>query len=211
MNRFVAAVLALALSGCASFALRPAAASLAQGDNMGALPYMRSAPMLRELTQTGAGKIKHVVYVVQENRSFNDLFMGYPGATTAKNGKNSKGKTIALAPVSLATHLRDRARSQSDVRRMRRHGIAARNEMPHGRLRSRDFRRRPQKSAVRLRSAHGVETVLGYRARMGARRRYVPIAARRELRRASIRHRGAGKIERRYSRRALGMRGRRDR
>jgi phospholipase C len=103
MNRFVAAVLALALSGCASFALRPGAASLAQGDNMGALPYMQSAPMLRELTQTGAGKIKHVVYVVQENRSFNDLFMGYPGATTAKNGKNSKGKTIALAPVSLAT------------------------------------------------------------------------------------------------------------
>jgi len=59
--------------------------------------------MLRELSETGAGKIKHIVYVVQENRSFNDLFMGYPGATTAKSGKNSKGKTIALAAVSLKT------------------------------------------------------------------------------------------------------------
>ena len=49
----------------------------------------------------GAGKIQHVVWVVQENRSFDDLFAGYPGADTVESGKKSNGKTIALRPVSL--------------------------------------------------------------------------------------------------------------
>lgn len=50
---------------------------------------------------TGAGKIKHVIWIVQENRSFNDIFMGYPGATTAPSGPTSTGETIKLKPVSL--------------------------------------------------------------------------------------------------------------
>ncbi len=54
------------------------------------------------VNKTGAGKIEHVIYIVQENRSFNDLFQGYPGAYTVAAGKGSKGETIALAPVSLA-------------------------------------------------------------------------------------------------------------
>jgi len=62
---------------------------------------MQSAPTLRALNATGAGKITHVVYVVQENRSFNDMFQGYPGAYTVASGKDSKGKTIALRSVSL--------------------------------------------------------------------------------------------------------------
>ena len=65
------------------------------------------APAGSDLTQTlgfaGTGKIRHVVYIVQENRSFNDLFMGYPGAKTVTSGKNSLGKTVALKPVSLTT------------------------------------------------------------------------------------------------------------
>ncbi len=66
------------------------------------LPYMRNDQPVRALVGTGAGKITHVVYIVQENRSFNNLFYGYPGALTASTGKDSSGKTIALAPVSLA-------------------------------------------------------------------------------------------------------------
>jgi phospholipase C len=50
---------------------------------------------------TGSGMIKHVVIVVQENRSFDDMFQGYPGANTVASGKNSHGQTIALQPVSL--------------------------------------------------------------------------------------------------------------
>ncbi len=46
-------------------------------------------------------KIKHVVIVVQENRSFDNLFQGYPGANTASSGKNSLGQTVALQPEGL--------------------------------------------------------------------------------------------------------------
>jgi len=49
------------------------------------------------------GKIQHVVIIIQENRSFDNLFQGYPGADTVPSGKNSKGQTITLLPVSLAT------------------------------------------------------------------------------------------------------------
>ncbi len=52
---------------------------------------------------SGAGKIEHVVIVVQENRSFDDLFQGYPGADTVSSGKTKSGKTVALKPIALTT------------------------------------------------------------------------------------------------------------
>jgi phospholipase C len=67
-----------------------------------ALPYMQSDTALRALASTGAGKISHVVYIVQENRSFDNLFQGYPGANTVPSGKNSVGDTIQLQPESLS-------------------------------------------------------------------------------------------------------------
>ena len=84
------AVLTWSLSGCAA-AGQPA------------LPYMRSDVAIRELAGTGAGKITHVVYILQENRSFDNLFQGYPGADTVPSGKESSGKTIRLRPASLAS------------------------------------------------------------------------------------------------------------
>jgi phospholipase C len=57
--------------------------------------------VLTPLKAGGAGKIKHVIIIVQENRSFDNLFQGYPGADTVSRGKNSKGQTITLQPVSL--------------------------------------------------------------------------------------------------------------
>ena len=65
---------------------------------------MQSDAALRALSTTGAGKIRHVVYIVQENRSFNGVFQGYPGAYTVSSGRDSKGGTIELQPVSLAVH-----------------------------------------------------------------------------------------------------------
>ena len=41
--------------------------------------------------------------IFQENRSFDNLFQGYPGANTVSSGLDSKGRTIKLKPVSLAT------------------------------------------------------------------------------------------------------------
>ncbi len=88
MRYVVVAALALALSGCSADATQ-------------ALPYMQSASALRALDRTGAGKITHIVYIIQENRSFDNLFRGYPGANTVAKGKNSKGQTIVLQPESL--------------------------------------------------------------------------------------------------------------
>jgi phospholipase C len=48
-------------------------------------------------------KIKHIVIVVQENRSFNDLFYGYPGAKTATWGYDSSHKRVKLFPIGLET------------------------------------------------------------------------------------------------------------
>jgi phospholipase C len=54
-------------------------------------------------TPLGAGGIAHVVIVVQENRSFDNLFMGYPDAATATSGRTHGGKIVRLEPVSLAS------------------------------------------------------------------------------------------------------------
>ena len=51
----------------------------------------------------GASPIQHVVFIVQENRSFNDLFMGYPGAATRSYGYDHSGNKIALKKVGLAS------------------------------------------------------------------------------------------------------------
>ncbi len=51
-----------------------------------------------------SSKIQHVVVIIQENRSFDNLFYGFPGADTAQSGINSQGRTIPLAPVTLEAH-----------------------------------------------------------------------------------------------------------
>jgi phospholipase C len=45
------------------------------------------------------GRIKHVVVVIQENRSFDNLFQGYPGANTSPTGLNSSGQVVTLQPI----------------------------------------------------------------------------------------------------------------
>ena len=71
------------------------------------IPASFSAPMSvlpqRLHTRSVSGKIQHVVIMVQENRSFNNLFYGYPGAYTVKSGKDSNGNKIELQPVGLET------------------------------------------------------------------------------------------------------------
>jgi phospholipase C len=51
----------------------------------------------------GLSKIKHVVIIIQENRSFDNLFQGFPGADTQSYGYNEKGEKITLEPVGLET------------------------------------------------------------------------------------------------------------
>ena len=51
---------------------------------------------------TAGDKIKHVVVIVQENRTPDNLFHGLPGADIANSGTNSQGQIITLQPVNLS-------------------------------------------------------------------------------------------------------------
>jgi phospholipase C len=64
----------------------------------------RFAPPAARVRRTASsGKIQHVVIIVQENRSFNNLFMGYRGARTSKYGYDTNGDKIQLLPIGLET------------------------------------------------------------------------------------------------------------
>ena len=66
-------------------------------------PKYTSAPT-SPATQSPVGPqnlIRHVVFIVQENRSFDNLFQGYPGANTVSSGLTSTGVTVPLKPLDL--------------------------------------------------------------------------------------------------------------
>src|SRR5476649_1609489 len=68
----------------------------AGGAGFGPLPRVTGAP---------STPIKHIVIIVQENRSPDDLFHGLPGAYIASTGKDSQGHTLVLQPVALAANI----------------------------------------------------------------------------------------------------------
>ncbi len=70
------------LAGCSSAGSQPSA-----------VPAIRATQVLRALAASG-GKIDHVVFIVQENRSFDNLFQRYPGADSV--GKNRFSDTTAI-------------------------------------------------------------------------------------------------------------------
>lgn len=61
------------------------------------------SPPLRSSTAfaVDGSPIQHIVVIMQENRSFDNLFNGFPGADTAQSGWNGTAE-IALRPISLA-------------------------------------------------------------------------------------------------------------
>jgi phospholipase C len=66
-----------------------------------ALPRVQSpeAAPIRFDTST---PIKHIIIIIQENRSFDNLFNGFPNADTVQTGKMHTGQTIALHSWSLS-------------------------------------------------------------------------------------------------------------
>jgi phospholipase C len=52
---------------------------------------------------SGINKIQHIIIIVQENRSFDNLFQGAPNADTRSWGYDSKGNKIALRPLTMKT------------------------------------------------------------------------------------------------------------
>ena len=91
MSRLYAAIglLVVALSGCMQ----------SQGSRALAPGVMPMAPASNALL--GNGKIKHIVIIIQENRSVDNLFNGLPGANTVRTGKNERGEDVTLQPMSL--------------------------------------------------------------------------------------------------------------
>ena len=95
----VTAALLLGIASCSP--LRQA-----QDDTWRALP---NSVILSERSESKGGAphttspIQHVIFIIQENRSFNNLFMGFPGATTATFGYDKSGTKIDLRPISLST------------------------------------------------------------------------------------------------------------
>jgi len=68
----------------------------------------RTAPMprgnsgqTRGVRTIPVGKITHVVIIVQENRTLNNLFLNYPNATTQSWGLDSNNNRVNLQPISL--------------------------------------------------------------------------------------------------------------
>src|SRR5665213_2201520 len=49
-----------------------------------------------------APKITHIVIIIQENRSFDNLFNGFPGADSVRQGRIHTGALVRLQPISLA-------------------------------------------------------------------------------------------------------------
>ena len=78
-----------------------AACSAPATHSMMPLPFGRQGGAT--LFASASTPIKHVVFIIQENRSFNNLFMGSPGATTQNYGYDKRGRKIVLHPQGLAT------------------------------------------------------------------------------------------------------------
>ncbi len=89
MRRFCTLLLA-GLVGCSGGVSRP----LPAGND--AAPQLAARPVLPT-------PIRHVVIIVQENRTVDMLFQGYPNADTQPYGYESNGRKVALQRVSLNT------------------------------------------------------------------------------------------------------------
>ncbi|MGA3080357.1 MAG: alkaline phosphatase family protein [Terracidiphilus sp.] len=63
--------------------------------------YNGSQPLSADLTIIPAIPIEHVVVIMQENRSFDNFFYGFPGADSAQSGMSGSTET-PLSPVSLS-------------------------------------------------------------------------------------------------------------
>ncbi len=87
-----ALVVAALLSGCSGTSVSSAAFGA------GPLPSVAGSTLH---TSAGDGKIEHVVIIIQENRSVDDLFHELRGADTVRSGKDSSGKRVRLRATPL--------------------------------------------------------------------------------------------------------------
>jgi phospholipase C len=89
-RRTATVAMALALAACSGGGMGASRAELPQAQ--------RSTP------PAGLNaRIKHIVIVVQENRSFDNIFSGYPGAVSATSGQEQANGTVQTIPLHPVT------------------------------------------------------------------------------------------------------------
>jgi phospholipase C len=84
----VALIAAASAAGCAARAVAPA-------------PQIAPESALVAHFAGSASPIEHVVIIIQENRSFDNLFNGFPGTDTAQSGPIHTGTIVPLTPLPL--------------------------------------------------------------------------------------------------------------
>lgn len=73
------------LLALAAFATMAACSTTTPASSVGAVPASSSASLVWN-AQSGSGYIQHVVVIIQENRSFENFFAGFPGANAPMYG-----------------------------------------------------------------------------------------------------------------------------
>lgn len=90
-HRIAAAALCAALfAGCSTSSVRGVTPDMLPG-----LRPAAAAPVAK------GSRIKHVIVVIQENRTFDNMFNGFPNADTVSFGRDSKGNKVRLQPQGL--------------------------------------------------------------------------------------------------------------
>ena len=88
LSKLLAPAVALGLAACGA----------QQGIARGPLP-IPAAGVETPLNRSAGAYIKHVVIIIQENRSFNHLFAGFPGAKTQNYGFMHSGQRVSLLSI----------------------------------------------------------------------------------------------------------------
>ena len=94
LNRLIAALCcACLMAGCARGA----------GSSASFAPQIeRASPQMPLIVNPVQGSpIKHVIVIIQENRTMDNMFNGFPGTDTVTTGENHRGKKVALQPQGL--------------------------------------------------------------------------------------------------------------
>ena len=92
--RFLLVLLLVAAAGC----------NVASPPSQSSRAFEAAAPALHAMLSPGTftdGKITHIVIIIQENRTPDDLFQGLKGADTQPYGTNSAGTRVNLTPEPL--------------------------------------------------------------------------------------------------------------
>lgn len=90
LSRAVAMLLAAALAACAS-------------TNTVAPAPQRLVPQTIQLRNATGNPISHVVIIFQENRSFDNIFSGFPGADAPTFGYTQNGQRVSLRAIDFNT------------------------------------------------------------------------------------------------------------